>query len=1268
MISPHAVEGPSSNYVVPQQAPTSPSPPSEPSEEGDMTQEALSGEWEISIDQGHPVLEDQPDIIESSSPECSSPRPEVIDYAREDSTTPPIQSIQLPDSASHSINNELEDPEHHAEVDGTIEPAGTTDLPDEVLDEERTEDAIPEEWDTSDDLVVVPVVLSSDDIPFEQITKSRDVSETGNLLVEPVESEKDPLPQLEDVNQPEQSATTLDQICGLSGNQHDAPSHEQLNGVDEDKEPRLDVGCTIEPIKSVVKPVDIGYATESEEPKTTHQPGTVEHGLVVHHSAAHVAEIPHDHESRLLVEPINPGETGVPSDVLVRSTDAPSAIQHLTTEPHGSFSSIIASQYESLVSPAKPALASRPDFIMPIIDSPQPTDEVKETPVEETVQAALSPMPPTPCRHSDLLYARHDDDDDGRAAKVEVDNVVNTSASSLAEDTVPMLGDVPVEDEDDDAFEADETVATSADHPLHCTDSAPAPSSPAAAHATDGSAVLDSHTLPLEEYEVDEQGAPEEFSARLVETTTIEVPLAEAFDELFDKYISVPPSPDSTTSQLEDEESGHPESIQLVGPENNTPLHLVKVNALPSGSKSAQAFDSLPVVYDDGQLDITSLLGDSAPQDLSEDIEASASDVTVEGNSSDWDVSVPDISETDADLAAPAEVIDQLSPTKESASVTVLGKLQPPSPSQLPADALIEDEPVSHARSGDIEDKQMSSTGDFNLQQEHTAVPSTIDDSGPNEIDEERVGEEESIDDEGSIVEEDEQSEDGCSGADSDQDEAEHGHGDEVDQEQEDVDQQEEEVEEDAPEEPVRKSSRIVLRVVDKGIVKLESPVGPALVPLQETAQPALPSPPPSAPTSLPLPQQMVSDDSRGEPPALRLVLSEGSVSSTSGDQLPSTPVVPSVSLDSTFTPTRSPSVHRFANALPGGVSSLESMLVRRQSASSSISTRPSRLSANASTFEDSIQTPASSALGDRMFETRQTREEQSMMVADTMEESGSDSFRSVVEVSSLDPRAAARAAAILKLVRRELAPDNRADLQNHAYIEHGVLPSPSPTPASSTIPLPTPSTPGRSFPRTPRSEGRRRKWESKHFNTVESARKLNRDELLYEAEFEIVASRRSRSRSRAKSLSGASERGWESDETEYALPGGWKPTPGKRKRSRSVRARPVALPSVKESDSTGGGAVAGVTGEEKQKENVGEKDASRPWGVPDWKRLEKVFRAEKEAWKAEREVKPLPGLFGWARKAWKGEPEVKDWDNGRVVSRFLGEEKAEGLSGEWAE
>jgi hypothetical protein len=141
----------------------------------------------------------------------------------------------------------------------------------------------------------------------------------------------------------------------------------------------------------------------------------------------------------------------------------------------------------------------------------------------------------------------------------------------------------------------------------------------------------------------------------------------------------------------------------------------------------------------------------------------------------------------------------------------------------------------------------------------------------------------------------------------------------------------------------------------------------------------------------------------------------------------------------------------------------------------------------------------------------------------------------------------------------------------------------------------------------------------------------------------------------------GTTEGGYATDETELPVPGGWKVTPGKRKRSRDMDSRSAIGEPADETRRAGKG---------KGKEQEVEEDRAdgRPWGVAEWKRLEKVYRAEKEEWVKEREVKPLPGLFGWARKALGGTTEAKEWDNERVVKRFLDQEKAHGLSGEWAE
>jgi len=63
---------------------------------------------------------------------------------------------------------------------------------------------------------------------------------------------------------------------------------------------------------------------------------------------------------------------------------------------------------------------------------------------------------------------------------------------------------------------------------------------------------------------------------------------------------------------------------------------------------------------------------------------------------------------------------------------------------------------------------------------------------------------------------------------------------------------------------------------------------------------------------------------------------------------------------------------------------------------------------------------------------------------------------------------------------------------------------------------------------------------------------------------------------------------------------------------------------------------------------------------VSQWKKLEKVFRAEREIWVTERNVKAMPGGFiGWARMSTFGPPAsaAVPWDPTRVVDRFLEEQ-----------
>lgn len=118
---------------------------------------------------------------------------------------------------------------------------------------------------------------------------------------------------------------------------------------------------------------------------------------------------------------------------------------------------------------------------------------------------------------------------------------------------------------------------------------------------------------------------------------------------------------------------------------------------------------------------------------------------------------------------------------------------------------------------------------------------------------------------------------------------------------------------------------------------------------------------------------------------------------------------------------------------------------------------------------------------------------------------------------------------------------------------------------------------------------------------------------------------------------------------SELQLPGGWVRTP-KRKRSdpvtQAASSSNVPIAGTKEIKADG-----------------------KPWGVPEWKRLEKVFRREREAWIKEREVKALPGgLVGWAKRMSTGPKKVVEWDEERVVARFYKDEGIEKeMGGEWA-
>lgn len=197
--------------------------------------------------------------------------------------------------------------------------------------------------------------------------------------------------------------------------------------------------------------------------------------------------------------------------------------------------------------------------------------------------------------------------------------------------------------------------------------------------------------------------------------------------------------------------------------------------------------------------------------------------------------------------------------------------------------------------------------------------------------------------------------------------------------------------------------------------------------------------------------------------------------------------------------------------------------------------------------------------------------------------ESGSEfdpEFPSMVAVSSVDPRAAARAAAILKM--------------HHNWIENGILPD------GSRVGTPGPRDRSRARSlgalETPRSARRRSVHETPHHSrfsdSIESSRLISKEELLHEAELELVASR-----SRPGTPFAA-------DSPMRHIPGAWAATPRgrtpKRKRDSDEQERGEAQPGLEApfqhhsryDSSTYEGNVDG-----------------RSWTKRDWKHLEKVFK-----------------------------------------------------------
>ncbi|WWD21680.1 hypothetical protein CI109_106166 [Kwoniella shandongensis] len=456
-------------------------------------------------------------------------------------------------------------------------------------------------------------------------------------------------------------------------------------------------------------------------------------------------------------------------------------------------------------------------------------------------------------------------------------------------------------------------------------------------------------------------------------------------------------------------------------------------------------------------------------------------------------------------------------------------------------------------------------------------------------------------------------------------------------QESPELEQQTDEVDQAAHSSPpVEIPEKIILRLVERGIIKIEpdtedseycsasespenvpgSPIhrstGVAIDPVVETSAPR--SPAQALEVNRPATPAPAAHTASNSPTSTTPLHSPNA---TTARPLQATPIEESAS-----TPASGASGSTLPTSTSEGISVLERMLQHRPAGSSKLSQQfipdsPSESEQQSSSpfIEGSVvSSPAvkdsgleteAEAEADRSVVVRKPRrslhdELAAVTTDDSDDEVGNDSFRSVVEVSSLDPKAAARAAAILKL--------------NHAYIEHGVL-------SSSKSAIGTPS-------------HRRRKSAS-----AMTSRHIDKQELLHEAELEIVSQRRSRSRSmsRARSMSVFS---FATDD--YPIPGAYVRTP----QSSGKRKRTMALPAA--------------THEEVDKTVVAEKGKS--WGVPEWKKLEKVYRKEKEQWTKEREVKSLPGgLVAWARRSTFGASSspstATEWDPERVVKTFLQQE-----------
>ncbi|WWD07444.1 hypothetical protein V865_005543 [Kwoniella europaea PYCC6329] len=443
---------------------------------------------------------------------------------------------------------------------------------------------------------------------------------------------------------------------------------------------------------------------------------------------------------------------------------------------------------------------------------------------------------------------------------------------------------------------------------------------------------------------------------------------------------------------------------------------------------------------------------------------------------------------------------------------------------------------------------------------------------------------------------------------------------------------------EEASPEPVEIPERIVLRLVERGMIKLEpesdSEDMVQDVPFESDIPPVVRRSSPSASRERPC------TPSRG-PSEIRA--RSTSRSPIAGPSTPSVyPPLPTTKLNvesSTPKTAPPPSVFQSANSTTQaeGVTSFQRMLSQRVGTSKLsqqiVPSSPTTEEASSPVQQRQFSSPnqANREEGEESVVIRKPRRSLhdelaavSASVADDehFDGEGDDSFKSVVEVSSLDPKAAARAAAILKL--------------NHAYIEHGILP-----------------------------KSKEQDLASSTKSTSHSEREKR--DLLNEAELEIVESHR-RSRSRSKSMSvmrPEREMSVMSFMTEdYPVPGAFVKTP-------RLDSRKVISPMKRKRDLV---SVHETTENEDDAQEQEER-----WGVKEWKRLEKVYRAEKETWIKEREIKKLPvtgsatsspipsipgGLVAWARRSTFGTPkevQAKEWDIENVVKRFLDDERKEG-------